>query len=92
MGYWSINEVARSSQRACYEKQLEGHHLEMMALTIFLHNTSLLQVVQSIHLQEAKPLFMKIPRIFYHDVMMASRRHDMTGRDEPLYHDTIGSP
>ena len=30
-------------------------------------------------------------RVVYRDVMMASRRHDTTGRDGPLCHDTIGS-
>ena len=30
-------------------------------------------------------------RVVYRDVMTASRRHDTTGRDGPLYHDTIGS-
>ena len=30
-------------------------------------------------------------RVVYRDVMTASRRHDTTGRDGPLCHDTIGS-
>ena len=30
-------------------------------------------------------------KLVYRDVMTASRRHDTTGRDGPLCHDTIGS-
>ena len=33
----------------------------------------------------------KYARVVYRDVMTASRRHDTTGRDGPLSHDTIGS-
>ena len=32
-----------------------------------------------------------LSRVVYRDVMTASRRHDTTGRDGPLCHDTIGS-
>ena len=32
-----------------------------------------------------------IYRVVYRDVMTASRRHDTTGCDGPLCHDTIGS-
>ena len=40
---------------------------------------------------EDRLLFIHIIRVVYCDVMTASRRHDTTGRDGPLCHDTIGS-
>ena len=55
--------------------------------TISLHNGSGVSIAEGL----VQNLRSNAIRVVYRDVMTASRRHDKTGRDGPLCHDTIGS-